>query len=524
MSSALFINAKVWKPSGEFAQAFGVRESFFDFIGSNEEASSIKSNYEKIINCEGRLVLPGLIDGHLHLVKGSLMIKRFDSSGIKNIETLKTKICEYADSNPNQSWIVGSNLDANSLLKDVDTTKGNIADGIYSDKPFFINNFDYHSALCNTKALEVSELMNKLSEFSNDEVVRDSSGSPTGIIKEKAQKYMYSMLPQPSIDEKLKAAEEFTQVLHSYGITSVSDITLINELVVYKKLHDKNKLNLRINSYIPFEEYHNLNEYKKYTKEISSELFAIKGFKAYWDGALSSETALFSRNYKGKSHNGYETELVKNKEIFRLAKEINSFGMQMIIHAIGDKAVTEVLDLYESLYDPSLKTRHRIEHAQHIQEKDIARFRKLGVIASVQPIHLKYDVKSVMEKLTEDLIPLTHNYKKIIDNGGVVNFGTDFPIVQVNPFENISLALTRKTKDGTFLPELGIDLHNCIKSYTINNASSNFNENLLGAIEKGKKADFVIMKDDLFEMDTGDISNAKVWKTYFNGEEVYSNP
>ena len=523
MSSALFINAKVWKPNGEFAQAFGIRNNLFDFSGSNDEAKRIKSDYDYIIDLDEKLVLPGLIDGHLHLVKGSLMIKRFDASNIKDVRTLKIKIHDYASSNPSQSWIVGGNLDINSIIKEIDFSKGNFVDEIYSDKPLFINNFDYHSAFCNTKALETSGLMKRLDEFSNEEVVKDSDGNPNGIIKEKAQKFMYSILPQPLLDEKVKAIEEFTTILHSYGITSVSDITLIDEFEVYKKLYEQDKLKVRINSYIPFEEFPNLIKYKEYTKEINPDLFTISGFKAYWDGSLSSETALFSQNYKGKTHKGYKTGLVENGEIFRLAKEINSSGMQMIIHAIGDKAVTEVLDLFESLHNPSKKTRHRIEHAQHIQERDISRFKKLGVIASVQPVHLKYDVKSVKEKLPEELVPLTHNYKKIIDEGGVVNFGTDFPIVEVNPFENIRLALTRKTKEGVFLPELCIDLHTCIKAYTINNAYSNFNENRVGTIENGKTADFVILEDDLFEINPDNMTNAKVWKTFFNGTEVYSS-
>jgi predicted amidohydrolase YtcJ len=209
---------------------------------------------------------------------------------------------------------------------------------------------------------------------------------------------------------------------------------------------------------------------------------------------------------------------VESGEVFELAKKIDSSGMQMIIHAIGDKAVSDVLDLYESLpyHDAN---RHRIEHAQHIQEKDFERFKKLNVIASVQPLHLKYDIKAVHEKLPAGHVNKTHNYKHLIDLGAVVNFGTDFPIVEVDPFENMRLAVTREG----FTPELSINLRECIKGYTINNAYSNFNDDTLGTIVKGKAADFVIMQDDLFETRPGDISKAKVRKTYFNGEEVYSN-
>lgn len=196
----------------------------------------------------------------------------------------------------------------------------------------------------------------------------------------------------------------------------------------------------------------------------------------------------------------------------------------MIIHAIGDKAVTEVLDISEELENKNGKAerRLRIEHAQHINEKDFERFKKAGVIISAQPAHLKYDINLVKKALPESLVKSTHNYKVLIDRGVIINFGTDFPIVDVNPFENIQMAVTRKKGDEIFFEEYCISLHECIKAYTINNAYSNFNESAAGTIETGKVADFVIMEDNLFAMDSDKLSTARVWKTFLNGKEVYS--
>ena len=207
-----------------------------------------------------------------------------------------------------------------------------------------------------------------------------------------------------------------------------------------------------------------------------------------------------------------------------LAKKIDKSGKQIIIHAIGDKAVAEVLDIAQviSQLNGIRDRRLRIEHAQHIDEADFNRFKKLNIIASVQPLHMKYDIKIVQEKLPEAIVKRTHNYKALTDRGVTVNFGTDFPIVEINPFENIKLAVTRKSVGEVFLPEYKIDMHNSIKAYTINNAYASFNENTSGTIEAGKFADFVIMEDDLFEMPEEDIANARVKSTYFNGEEVYS--
>lgn len=522
MSSELFINGKVWQADGSFIESFGIRDGQIDFTGSNSEASTLKNNYEKVTGLNNKLVLPGLIDGHLHLVYGSLMRKRLDCSTVRDISNLKQAVMDYVNVNPNLKWIIGSNLDINKVFPAVNGP-GNIADGLLKDILLFITNYDYHSCICNSAAIEKTGLKSEM--FSIDEVPLNSDGKPSGILKEKAMNHIFDYMPEPGLDEKVKALEDMIDILHSYGITSVSDITDMEDLEVYKKLYDTGKLKIRINSYIPFKEFQNLKKHQDYTKEIDPDLFTIVGFKAFYDGALGSETALFSENYKGKSHNGYKTEMVTSGEIFRLAREIDKAGKQIIIHAIGDKAVTEVLDICEMLNNENGKRdrRFRIEHSQHINDKDFVRYKELNVIASVQPLHLKYDASTVKEKLSEYLINHTHNYKELIDIDVTVNFGTDFPIVEINPFENIRLAVTRKTSNGIFTPQYRINMQNCIKGYTVNNAYASFNDNAVGSIEKGKVADFIIMEDNLFEMDEDKIANVVVQKTYLNGTEVYTN-
>jgi len=520
LSLTLFINAKVWQPDGSFYESFGVKDNHFDFSGSNEQAKSISDEYDEVIDLKNKLVLPGIIDGHLHLVYGSQMRKRLDCSSVKNLSTLKQTLEKYSQANPKKEWLIGSNLNLSLVASEM-----NSADEIYSDKPLFIANYDYHSAIANNLAFKLSGLSEKLNEFNDEQIVKDINGQPNGIIKEEALDFVFERLPKATLDEKCKDVEDMIRVFHSYGITQVTDITQPEDLEVYKQLYETGKLKIRINSYLPFEEFENLKSHEKFTEAIDKDLFSIKGFKSYYDGALGSESALFSENYFGRNHNGQRTDFAEKGLLQKLAKEIDKHGYQIIIHAIGDKAVTEVLDLCEEIENENGKCdrRTRIEHAQHIQEKDFERFKRLNVIASVQPIHLKYDISTVQKKLPQSIVNITHNYKHLIINGCTVNFGTDFPIVGVNPFKNIQLAVTRKSDCETFLPDLKIDLHNCIKAYTINNAYSNFNENACGKIYVDKVSDFVIMEDDLFKMNPDDLGKAKVWKTYFNGEEVYSN-
>lgn len=493
MSSTLFINAKVWQPDGSFTESFGVKNGHFDFSGSNTEANSLRKNYTEIIDLNGKLVLPGLIDGHLHLVNGALMMKRLDCSKINSVDELSDSIRKYQKNNK-VSWIVGGNLDLNRIFAGHSILGGNVIDDIFADLPLYITNYDYHSAICNSKALALAGISRSSNNFPKEEAELSSGGELTGFVYESVMNKVYSAIPSPSLQEKVNAVTECISMLHKFGITSVSDITLPDDIDVYVDLWKQDKLKLRINSYLPFEEFENLQRYRDKTSLINKDHYTINGFKAFWDGALGSETALFTENYNGKDHNGLRTEIVKSGKVYDLAKRIDAAGMQMIIHAIGDKAVSEVLNLYADLPNTK-KLRHRIEHAQHIQPADYDKFGKYGVLASVQPVHLKYDAHTVFEKLPAKLIPNTHNYSHIMPFGGMLNFGTDFPIVGADPFENIRLAATRITNAGEFTPEHKIPLHECLKAYTINNAFSNHNESAVGSITNGKVADFVILDD-----------------------------
>ncbi|HRE10923.1 MAG TPA: amidohydrolase [Ignavibacteria bacterium] len=521
MSSTLYINAKVWQPDGSYTESFGVKNGHFDFSGSNAEADTLKDKYSKITDLKGKLVLPGLIDGHLHLVNGGVMMKRLDCSRIDSVAELKSAIEAYV-SNNKVNWVIGGNLDLNKVFENHDTTRGNIIDDIFSELPLYITNYDYHSAICNSKAFALAGIDAYDTNLPKDEIEISSAGKLTGFVTEGVMYRVYDTIPPPSLKEKCDAVYECIKMLHSYGITSVGDITLPGDIDVYLELYRQNKLSIRINSYIPFDEFENLQYYIDKTAKMEKDYFSIVGFKAFWDGALGSETALFSQNYKGRKHNGYTTEIVRSGRIYELAEKIDAAGKQMIIHAIGDKAVSEVLELYAGL--PNTKRlRHRIEHAQHIQPEDMDKFGEYGVIASVQPLHLKYDARTVFEKLPARLIPHTHNYYHITKAGGIMNFGTDFPIVEADPIENIRLAVTRDTKYGEFTPEHKIPLYECLKAYTINNAYASHNENAVGSITNGKVADFVIMDEDIFEMDEESLNEVTIFETHLGGNLEYKN-
>lgn len=519
MPSSLFINSKIWQTDGTFLQTFGIRNNHIDFVGTNQDASFITSHYDKIIDLNNKLVLPGLIDGHVHLVKGSLTRKRIDCSNIHNLDELKQKIRQYKKSNPNAKWLIGGNP-SGSLF---DNPVPNFLDLVDDELPLLITNYDYHSAFCNKLAFKRSGLPEQINKFSTEEIPASSEGKPTGVVKEKAMDFIFENLPEQTLEEKCEAVEEIIDIMHSYGITGVSDITLPEDLEVYNKLFSNGSLEIRINSYLPLIKFREIESFIKSIKSIDSSILKIKGFKAFYDGALGSETALFKENYIGKNYKGYKTEIAETGLLLTLALEADAQNWQLAIHAIGDLAVSEVLDIYEELIIKNGKRdrRGRIEHAQHIDEREFERFKELGVITSAQPLHMKFDVPIVKQKLPEKIVNRTHNYRALFDIDNVVNFGTDFPIVEINPFENIKFAVTRRIGNDEFLPQYKINLNDCLKAYTINNAYAAFSENLIGSISPGKFADFLIMEDDLTVMNYDEIGDAKVFQTYFDGRLVY---
>lgn len=517
-NKTLFTNCRIWNPYGITTGSFGISGNKFDF--------ALNGGYRKKTDLAGKLVLPAFTDGHVHLVNGAMMMTRIDCTGIKTPQELRRKILQYMEDNPSVQWLVGGNLQTGEVFKNFTHGTGSIRlflDAVSETKPLYIANYDYHSAVCNSAAFELSGLNQKLSDFTEEEVEKDYENKPTGLVVERARDFVFYNIPPSTIYEMTSAVEKMIAILHSYGITTVSDITFPRHLEVYHSLYEQNKLRIRINGYLPFDEFENVEKYEKQMSDIPKDIFEIKGLKEYYDGALGSETGLFKMNYLGKNSYGYKTEMAQSGRLLELARQIDKAGKQIIIHAIGDLAVSGVLDIAEILVkeNGSRDRRFRIEHAQHIDEADFERFKQAGVFISAQPLHMKYDIRAVKEKLPKEIVNRTHNYKALMDRGVTVAFGTDFPIVEINPFENIKLAVTRKSKGEIFLPEYKISLHECTKAYTINNAYASFNEVKAGTIENGKFADFIVMKDNLFETDEDKINKAKVESTYFNGEEVY---
>ncbi|HMQ69223.1 MAG TPA: amidohydrolase [Ignavibacteria bacterium] len=520
----LLINGKIRISKNNFTYALGFDSGTgkITFCGNKEDAEKFKADFDEVADLGGKLVLPAFIEGHCHYIQGSFKNSQLNLRDAGTKEDFINGIREFKNKNGNK-WIYGGFFSETNFKEEIKLDRY-FLDEILPDTPVIISRFDTHSGIANSKALELSGLLNTGNEsvFTKEEIIRDKNGEPTGEVKERAGDFILDSIPNATLSERTDIAIEQMRKFHALGITAISDITLFEDLEIYKEMIAGNKMRLRVDARLPFHELENIKKYKNEFSELP-DLIQFKSLKAFYDGSLSSRTALMHENYKNTDHNGIKTEFVNTGEFEEFAYRIDEAGLQMSVHAIGDKAVTELLDLNDKLIEKFGKKdrRFRIEHAQHIQENDFSRFKDLNVIASVQPTHLFSDAKTAEEILTNP--GLEHNYKKLFDIGAKVCFGTDFPIVGESPFETIYYAMTRKAPgfENGFYPENNISLDDCIDAYTINNAYATFNENETGSLTVGKLADIVVMEDDLFEMTGEEIRDAGVYETYFSGEKVF---
>lgn len=519
----LLTNSRVWLGRNSFTDSIGLDSETgrINFVGSDTEAKKITKEYDEVIDQDKKLVLPAFTDGHFHFVKGSFVNAQLDLRNAETKNDFVSGIKNYMK-NFNGEWIYGGHFSESNFREEIKLDRV-FLDEICQGIPLMISRFDTHSAFANTRALELSGILSKVGEFTEDEIVK-TNGSISGELKERAREYVLNKIPAASLNERVNVVLSQMEKLHSFGITSISDITLNEDLDVYKELAACGKLLLHVDSRLPFYEFHNLEKYRKEFSEISN-LIKFRSLKAFYDGSLSSKTAYMFSNYKNTNHNGIKMEPVNSGEFQKKVFELDDAGVQMSVHAIGDKAVSDLLDLNEELIIKSGKKdrRFRIEHAQHIQEKDFRRFKELNVIASIQPAHLFSDAKTSFEIL--DDYESEHNYKKLFDIGATVCLGTDFPVVSADPFENIYYAMTRKVQgfEHGFVTGNRISLINCLEGYTKNNAIAEFEEDRKGSLVTGKIADIIVLNNNLFEMNPDEIKNAKVYQTYFGGKIVFQN-
>ena len=523
-----FYNGKVYTVDARssVAEAVVIENGRILFVGSTSEARTAWSDSRtKMVNLEGKLMLPGFIDNHTHFADGGMYLSGVDLRGAKSTTEFKSILKKYADSHKSE-WISSGNWDHESWeVKDLPTKE--MIDNLTKDSPVFIDRFDGHMALANSKALTLAGITKDTKSPDGGEIVKDiKTGEPTGILKDSAMSLIYSIIPALTPEQKIKYVQRALQEARENGITSVQDITFQPDLIAFQTLEKEDKLTCRFYTRLPINSYQNLVN-TGIQVGFGSNKIKLGSLKAYADGSLGSSTALMFKPYdQNPNVKGLASDIIINGNLTKWATDADKNHLQLSIHAIGDSANYLMLKLFENITktNPKWDRRFRIEHAQHVRFEDIPLFAKLGVIASVQPYHCIDDGVWAAKRIGTR-IDYTHPYKSFLDAGIKLCMGSDWSVAPLNAILGIYAAVTRQTVDGAnpmgWIPKQKIGIADAIKEYTMNNAYAAFEEKEKGSIEPGKLADMVVLSDDILTIKPEKIQSVRVLMTIFDGKIVY---
>jgi predicted amidohydrolase YtcJ len=497
------------------------------FVGDNDGAMKRITEVSEVIDLDGKLMLPGFIDNHVHFLNGGFYLNGIDLRPAKSKEEFQQIIKAYAEKYPG-AWITGGNWD-HEQWEGTPYPHKEWIDEVVPDVPVFVSRFDGHMAVANSKALEIAGITAETESPDGGYIEKDpETGEPTGILKDNAHNLITPHIPAPTEQEYTDALDAALNEAMRLGITSVQDITYGNDFPLYKQYEEEGKLTCRIYTRLPIARYTEFVE-KGVTVGNGSELLKYGSLKAFADGSLGSSTAWFFEPYEGEPDNsGLAMDIVTNGNLHRWALDADRHNMQLSVHAIGDKANRYMLDLFQKilLENPCRERRHRIEHAQHVRFEDIPLFAKFKVIASVQPYHCIDDGVWAEKRIGKERINYTYPFRSFLDEGVKICFGTDWPVAPLNPLLGIYAAVTRRTLDGKnpggWIPEQKIPVEEAIRCYTINSAYASYEECCKGSIEVGKYADLIVLSDDILTIDPVKIKDATVEMTVFNGKILYT--
>ena len=513
-------NAKIYTVDEGFsmAEAFAVKDGKFEAIGTTSE---ITSAYEakETMDAEGKAVYPGFIDAHAHFYRLGLQQQMVNLVGTKSYEDIVARIVEFQQKN-NKSYITGGGWDQNDWENKEFPTKDTL-DRLFPDTPIALSRIDGHALLVNQAALDKAGITTETPFEGGD--IEQKNGELTGILVDNPMQLIFDSQPKPTEDEMAEALMTAQKMCFEYGLTTVVDAGIDRQVIeLMDSLQQHNDFKMRIYAMISNTE-ENLNYYLD-KDPYKTDRLNVRSVKFYGDGALGSRGAALKEEYSDR--HGHFGALLSPVDTFKeVAAKVAKSKYQLNTHAIGDSANYVVLKTYDSLLKNEADRRWRVEHAQIVDEGDFKYFSK-NIIPSVQPTHATSDMYWAEDRLGEERLQEgAYAYKKLLDQAGLVALGTDFPVEQVSTFLTFYAAVARKdTEDypeGGFMKEEALSREETLKGMTIWAAYANFEEDEKGSIEKGKFADFIMLDQDIMEVEESKIPNLKVLTTYLNGEKVF---
>ncbi len=526
----VLVNGKIWtvNPSQPVVEAVACLGSKIVAAGSSAEIRKWAGGRTKVIDLGGKLVVPGFNDAHVHLVDGGRHIGSVQLHDVHSQDEFRGRIRDYAANLPAGRWITGGDWDQENWSP-ARLPEHSLIDAVAGDHPVFVNRHDGHMVLVNAMVLRMAHITRETPDPPGGTIVRDSRGEPTGILRDAAKELVGNLIPpitDAEIEDGLRAA---MREARENGVTSVQDVGTTPEyLRVYQKLAHSGELTLRISTHQPLSAWHRLGD-AGIAAAFGNALLQAGALKAFADGSLGSSTALFFDPFSDAPDNRGipNPDMIPESKMKQNILGADHAGLQVAVHAIGDRANATVLRLFEEVENENgpRDRRFRIEHAQHLRAADVPRFARLGVIASMQPYHAIDDGNWAEKRIGPERAKLTYAFRSLLDAGAVLAFGSDWYVAPLQPIGGIYAAVTRRTLDGQhpdgWIPEQKITVAEAVRAYTWGSAYASFTEKFKGTIAPGMLADLVVLSDDLFTMEPAQIANAKVMMTVFDGQVIY---
>lgn len=519
-----------------WAQALAIRADKIVAVGNDAAIDKFRHPGTKVIDAAGQLVLPGFVDCHIHFLDGSISLGRVNLEGAKDVPDIQQRLREYAAKHPGTDWLLGRGWDYAMFGAETLPNKKYL-DELFPDRPVFLEGYDGHTYWANSKALEIAGVTRDTPDPPNGVVVRDpATHEPTGTLKEAAHSLVGKFVPKSTRAEKLTALRDGIKWANQNGLTRVHSAGGdFPELELYDELRRHGDLTLRF--YIayfmdpPEMRPQDIEAIENARAKYHDAWIDTNAVKFMVDGVIESHTAAMLEPYS-------DDPSLKGKLFWDPAKynsavaDLDKRGLQLFTHAIGDLGVRTALNGYQHAEEVNHTTdrRPRIEHIETINPADIPRFGKLGVIASMQPLHSYPDVDTLSvwaPNIGPERASRAWVWKNIADDGGHYCFGSDWPVVTLNPWYGLQTAVTRQTREGKpaagFDPDQRLTVAQAIEGYTLGAAFAGRREKTEGSLEKGKLADLIIVSQNIFEIDPHKISDTKVRTAIVGGQVVYQS-
>jgi predicted amidohydrolase YtcJ len=518
-------------PQRPIAEAVAISGNRIVAVGTNSDIFKLVTPSTTVISANGRLVLPGFNDAHLHFLSGGSSLMELNLSGIDSLSTIINKVRQAAVDIPAGQWIVGRGWD-HTLFNAGQWPNKSVLDKAAPEHPVFLTRIDGHVAWVNSAALQLAGIILDTPNPFGGEIERSPDGEATGILKETAVDLVQKLIPEQTEEQKLASLQSALAHARQLGITSIQDNSGMNTFPLYRRLADEGKLTVRVSEWLDFNAAQNPPALVAQIKELQElalpHHLRIGLLKGFVDGTLGSRTASFFEPYADDPTNCGIQEY-SLEELQTLITTADSLGLQVGLHCIGDKAASTALTAYHTASSKCgvKSSRHRIEHAQVLRVEDLQKFAEYQVIASMQPTHCTSDLRWAEQRIGHERCKGAYAWRSILASGGQIAFGTDWPVEPLDPMRGIYSAVTRRNIE-TELPQEGwfqeqcLTIEEAVYCYTMGSAYAEFEELEKGSITPGKLADLIILDKNIFEIPPEDILTTQVDMTIFDGQVVYS--